>query len=134
MVVFDGKNAVLGRLAVAIAKELKKGENVDIINVEKVIITGNPDSIEKFYKAKLDRGERYHGPFFPKKPDGIFLRAVKGMVPFNRKSGREMLHKLKVHNGIPKNLENEETKQMGVKEIKCTCITLEKLSKKLGGI
>ena len=134
MVVIDGKSAVMGRLAVAISKELKKGEKVDVVNAEKIIITGDPVKIVEFYKARTDRGERYHGPFFPKRPNSIFLRAVRGMLAYKKKSGREMVHNLKIYNGVPKSLENEEAKKMGVKEIKCKYITLEKLSEKLGGI
>ncbi len=137
MVVIDGTDAVLGRLAVQVVKELKKLEKeeiLEIVNVEKVIITGDPKKIEELYKQRIDRGERYHGPFFPKRPDGIFRRALRGMIAYKRKSGRLMMSKVKVHNGVPKSVKTDDMKKMGHKDIKCKYITLEKLSEKLGGI
>ena len=134
MVVIDASDAVMGRLAVEVIKELKKGETVHVINLEKAVITGNPDSIVDFYKTRVDKGERYHGPFFPKRPDGIFKRALRGMVAYKRKSGREMMAHLKVHSGIPRNVKTEGAKKLGLKEIRCKYITLSDLSKRLGGI
>ncbi|MAH42926.1 50S ribosomal protein L13 [archaeon] len=137
MVVIDGTDAVLGRLCVAVSKEAKKlkdDETIDVINVEKVIITGNPKKIEAFYKQRIDKGERYHGPFFPRRPDGIFRRALRGMIAYKRKSGRDMFSKIKIHNGVPKGVKTDDVKKMGVKEVRCKYITLEKLSQKVGGI
>ena len=49
MKVFDGHNAVLGRLAAITAKNLINGEEIAIINCEKIIVTGNPRSIVSKY-------------------------------------------------------------------------------------
>ena len=47
MKIIDGKNAVLGRLASYAAKEALKGENIIILNCEKVIVTGNRKNIRE---------------------------------------------------------------------------------------
>lgn len=134
MVVVDATDAVVGRLAVAVVKELKKGEKVQVVNLEKAIITGTPDQIIEFYKTRVDKGERYHGPFFPKRPDGIFKRALRGMVAYKRKSGREMMANLRVYSSTPKTINMDDAKKLGVKVIRSKYITLGELSKRLGGI
>ena len=50
MKIIDGTNAILGRLASYTAKELLKGEEIIIVNCEKIIITGNKKNIEENFK------------------------------------------------------------------------------------
>lgn len=130
--IIDGKNAVLGRMATQVAKTLLKGEEVDIINAEKVIITGSPRKIIDDHLAKRKRGNPFHGPFNPRKPDMIVRRTVRGMIPYKTHKGRAAFRKLKVHINIPKELEGKETQQIGIKKIKTNYITVGKLSKSLG--
>ena len=40
MKIYDGKGAVLGRLASKVAKEALQGEEIAILNCEEIIITG----------------------------------------------------------------------------------------------
>ncbi|MFH1420852.1 MAG: 50S ribosomal protein L13 [Candidatus Aenigmatarchaeota archaeon] len=131
--IVDGTNAVLGRLAVGVVKELKTGEAVDIINAEKIIITGDPKSTTNFYFQRRRKGSRFHGPFFPKTSNGIVLRAVRGMIDYKSKKGKELISRLKVHLGVPKEFEGKPVTTLGKKEVKCKYITIGKLSKSLGG-
>ena len=39
--IVDANNLVLGRMATHVAKELLKGEKVDIVNCEKVVVSGS---------------------------------------------------------------------------------------------
>ena len=48
--VIDAENAILGRLASYVAKQVLKGEEIVIVNSEKAIITGNKKNIQKNYK------------------------------------------------------------------------------------
>jgi large subunit ribosomal protein L13 len=66
--IVDGTGLVLGRLAAFVAKQLLLGEKVDIINSEKVIITGSKQDILSKYKQRRDRGTPSRGPFFPREP------------------------------------------------------------------
>ena len=50
MTVIDAEGAILGRLASEVAKRVLRGEEITIVNAEKVIITGNRDWIIKTYK------------------------------------------------------------------------------------
>ena len=131
MVVIDGKNAVLGRMATHIAQRLLKGEEVSIINAEKIIITGDPASIKKKYHFRRTIGSPHHGPFFPKKTSLIVRRAIRGMLPYKTNKGRAAFKRLRVYTGIPAEL-SDKAESIAVKEIKTSYITIEELAKSIG--
>jgi large subunit ribosomal protein L13 len=41
------------------------------------------------------------GPNYPKRPDRIFKRSVRGMVPYKQTRGREALERVRVYVGNP---------------------------------
>jgi large subunit ribosomal protein L13 len=133
MEIIDAENQVLGRLASTVAKELLNGKNIHIINAEKTLITGNPKYILEFYTQKTQRGDPYHGPFFPRTPNGMLKKTVKGMLPKNAK-GRAALKKLMIHISVPAELQGKEFKKYKAaeKKIMPKSITLGGLSIKLG--
>ncbi|MEM7819678.1 MAG: 50S ribosomal protein L13 [Candidatus Aenigmatarchaeota archaeon] len=131
IILIDGDGAILGRLASFSAKRLLNGERVNILNAEKVIITGNPKRIVANYLKKRRRGSPQHGPFFPKKPDLILRRTIRGMLPKTRK-GRNALKRLRAYIGIPEEFKDKKFETMATKEIKTDFITLGNLSKSLG--
>ena len=101
MTVIDAKEQVLGRLCTHVAKRLLSGEEITIVNAEKVRLTGNK------LKGKL----YYHHSGYPggiravtaekllaSRPEELLRRAVKGMLPKNR-LGRRIVKKLKVYAG-----------------------------------
>jgi large subunit ribosomal protein L13 len=104
MIVIDASDQVMGRLASSVAKMVLSGETVSVVNAEKSVIVGNPDSIIAEYKAKRARGDPYHGPFFPKTPDRIFKRTVRGMIPYKTGRGKEAFKRLRVFISIPSEL------------------------------
>ncbi len=114
MIVIDGKNAILGRLASQTAKKLLKGESVTIVNAEKVIITGSPSSIKEKYLAHRRRGSAHHGPFFPTRPDNIVRRTVRGMLPYKTNRGRSALRRLRVHIGTPAGIGKAEKMEASI--------------------
>ena len=94
-------------MASVTAKQLIKGKLVYIVNAEKALVTGNPDHNVKRYKEKIDRGDPYHGPFYPKYPDQIIKRQVRGMLPKSPK-GRDALKRLKVYLSTPTELAEKQ--------------------------
>ena len=52
--IVDGEGATFGRMASFVAKELLKGGSVDVLNSEKVIVSGDK---KVFAKKILDRRE-----------------------------------------------------------------------------
>ncbi len=130
--IVDGKNAVLGRFASHVAKALLKGEDVTVVNAEKVIITGSPRRIVEKYTARRQRGSTEKGPYFPKSPDAIFRKGVRGMLPFKTDRGREAFKRLRVHVDIPEEMKGRNISAAAVKEIKTSFITLGELAKSIG--
>lgn len=134
MKVIDATGKVCGRLSSSVAKMLLGGEDVSIINAEKAVISGSPASITSLYKVRLDRGDKYKGPFISRLPDRMMKRMVRGMLPYKKSTGRNALRKLRVFIGTPKDLANAAV-EIGAKDVsKLTSehITLHDLSHKLG--
>lgn len=129
--IVDAEGAILGRLATKIAKELLKGENITIINVEKIIITGNPDAIEERFFEKRNKGDPKKGPFYPRQPDRLLKRVVRGMLPYKKEKGKKAFRRLKVFIGNSNNLKGEKISKT-LEDVKCKYMTLKDLCKKLG--
>jgi len=129
--IIDGTDAILGRFSAKIAKELLKGEAVVVINSEKVIISGNPKSVLKRFKQKRDKTDPKKGPFYPRYPDRILKRTIRGMLPYKKAKGRTALRKLKVYIGNPDNLKGIALGKTA-EDLRFKYITLEKLCKGLG--
>ena len=99
----DASNMVLGRMSSIVAKMLLEGEEVVIINAERTSIVGKKQMIYARYRFKRELGNSRKGPFFPRMPDRIVKRSVRGMLPKNTK-GRMALKMLKVYIGTPPEL------------------------------
>ena len=89
--IIDGRNAVLGRLGSVVAQRIMDGEEIVVINAEKIVVTGERDMVFADYKARVDRGDttKRKGPFYPRRADLLFKRSVRGMIPWTSTSGRE---------------------------------------------
>ncbi len=134
MVVYDADNHVLGRMCTTIAKQLLDGEKVFVINAEKVVISGNPKVILDGYLQKIHRGEQ-HGPYFPKQPEEIFRRTVRGMLPIDRTRGRTAFRNLRVFVGIPDELKGKQAetiKTADAKKLRCKSMKLGDLAFQIG--
>ncbi len=112
--VYNAEDKVLGRLASTVAKQLisakKAGEDtrVIIVNAEKAIVTGKRTSVMSDYRAKYELNHARKGPFFPRMPDQILKRTVRGMLPYQKNSsGRGALRALRVEIGTPSDLSGD---------------------------
>ncbi len=99
--VVDATGLVLGRAASKIAKRLLEGETIIVVNAEKSIVTGSRSDVLAFYTANRARGSKRTGPHYPRYPDRIFRRTVRGMLPHLKTRGKEALDRLEVHIGVP---------------------------------
>lgn len=135
MHVYDATNRIVGRLATRVAKNLLDGEEVVVVNVEKAILAGKKEMKERLYKERIRRGDPLKGPFYPRYPDGIFRRAVRGMLPWHKPKGRDAFRRLKVFVGVPEEFKNkpmEKFKEADASKLKSKYITLGELSISLG--
>lgn len=101
-IVIDADNALLGRLASYAAKQALLGKNVIIINCSKAVISGNPEFIGAHYRAKRARGgSSLKGPNFPRSPERILKRTIRGMLPHRQARGLAALKRVKCYNEVP---------------------------------
>jgi large subunit ribosomal protein L13 len=134
MAVINAQDCVAGRLASLVAKRLLEGEDIVIVNAERAIVTGNPEAVNKFFEEKIKRGDPYHGPFYPKQPERILRRIIRGMLPFHKPRGRTAYRKLKVFRSVPDEFRNEQSEVIGgaKRNVKCKFIYIEDASRKFG--
>ena len=131
--IINADGAILGRLSTNVAKRLLSGEEVAIINSEKAIITGKKSAIKNHYKQKREVGTYRKGPFFPRMPDRLVKRTVRGMIPYQTPHGRTAFKRLKCHIGIPKEFEGKKMEIIEeTKKLPADYITIEELSRLLG--
>ena len=106
--VIDASSHILGRLSSKIAKRLLNGERIVVVNAEKAVITGDRYMVFERYKEKYDRGSKEKGPYFPRHPERIFKRTVRGMLPWKSSRGRDAYRRLRVFMGVPEELQGRE--------------------------
>jgi len=134
MRIIDASGHVLGRLSTNIAKMLLNGEDVVVINAEKAIITGRRENILQNYKEKWERGSVRKGPHYPRMPDRIFRRTVRGMLPMKTSHGKQAYKRLIVYIGVPEDIDASKAEKIEnalYKKVK-GYITLGEVSKSLG--
>jgi len=99
-VVVDARDCIMGRVASQVAERALDGETVAVVNAERAVITGSDEDIYETYKTRTDIGSD-RGPAYPTRPDGIFKRAIRGMLPYKKPRGREALENVRVYLGNP---------------------------------
>ena len=131
--IIDASGAILGRLSTHAAKLLLKGEEIAVINSEKAIISGKKSSIKNRYKQKREVGTYRKGPFYPRMPDMIVKRTIRGMIPYQTPHGRTAFKRLKCYIGIPKEFEGKKIESIKSAEKQpVDYMTIEELSRSLG--
>jgi len=129
MKIIDGTNAVLGRLASYSAKQALLGEEIIILNCEKVIITGNRQNIIKRFEAKRKRiGSGQKGPKHSRLAHLIVKRAIRGMLSHRSGTGKDAFRRIKCYQGVPEEFKDAK-KIVGSKEKNTKFIHVEELTK-----
>lgn len=131
-VVIDATNQVLGRLASQVAKILRGkhkpnftphvdcGDNVIIVNAEKVRLTGRKLTNRQYVRhTGYPGGQRTSTPkeMLSRKPIWVIEHAVKGMLPKNR-LGSAIYRNLFVYEGPEHPHEAQKPKQLELSNIK----------------
>ncbi|AGB49835.1 ribosomal protein L13, archaeal/eukaryotic [Methanomethylovorans hollandica DSM 15978] len=137
MTIIDANGLILGRLASDVAKRLLAGDKIDIVNAEKAVISGSKLDTIAEYRNKISIGSTEFGPHFPKRPERILKRTVRGMLPYRRSRGRDAMARLKVHVGVPLDLKDKEMIQVAEASMKRLSsnkyMRLGDVSTKMGG-
>lgn len=134
--IINGENLILGRLSTVAAKRALKGEKVDIVNCEKIVIVGNKDNILANYKQKHEVGSVSKGPFQPKMPDRLVRRTIRGMLPYKQAKGKKAFQSVMCYIGIPDSLKDkklESLKEAHIENKMASFITLADVCRILWG-
>lgn len=138
-VIIDASNQILGRLASRVAKLLLEGREVIVVNVERAVLSGDPqmviDGYKKLFEVSNYRDLEKQGIRRPRTPVNIFKRTVRGMLPYKRPKGREALKRLRVHVGTPEGLDPSafiSFKDSDASKLPKTYITLADLARQMG--
>ncbi|ELZ42887.1 50S ribosomal protein L13P [Halorubrum saccharovorum DSM 1137] len=99
-VVVDARDCILGRVSSKVAQRVLDGETVAVVNAERAVITGNEEATMETYHTRAELGSD-SGPYYPKRPDRIFKRAIRGMLPYKTEDGREAFSNVRVYVGNP---------------------------------
>lgn len=130
-VVIDATDLALGRLASRVALVLRGknkpyftpnqdcGDNVIIINAEKVKLTGNKMTDRVYVRhTGYPGGQRFTTPkdILAKRPTELVRRAVKGMLPKNR-LGDKLINNLYIYAGPEHKHQAQQPKEIKLNEI-----------------
>lgn len=130
-VILDAEGQSLGRLASVTAKLLRGkhkpnftphvdcGDNVIVINAEKVELTGNKWDAKEYmrYTGFAGGGRSLTArQLFEKDPRRVVERAVKGMLPKNR-LGADLFRNLRVFKDENHDLEAQKPKNINLNEL-----------------
>ena len=116
MVLINAQGLIVGRLSSIVARKLLEGDEVTIINAEKAVLSGAKAMTFAEYKQAVDRGTTEKGPYYPKRPDAIIKRAIRGMLPYKAQRGKDAMARLRIYIGLPSELQGQKA------------VTLEKAS------
>ncbi len=110
-VVVDARDCILGRVASEVAQRALAGERVAIVNAEDAVITGDKEDIFETYRTRIQLGSD-RGPNYPRRPDTILKRSVRGMVPYKKPRGREAFENVRVYVGNPYEDDDDHTAEV----------------------
>jgi len=108
--IINGDGLLLGRLASITASRALAGEEIAIVNVEKVIISGSRARVLANYRHKRERGASgaHWGPFVPRRPDHLMKRTIRGMLPYKRPRGVDAMKRIRCYVGVPAGFAGKE--------------------------
>jgi large subunit ribosomal protein L13 len=131
-VIVDAEGQILGRLASKVAKIIRGknkpsytphvdcGDNVIVINAEKVVLTGNKMADKEYVRhSGYPGGQTFQTAetILKKYPERLVEKAVKGMLPKNR-LGAELFRNLKVVVGTDHKHEAQKPRVIDLNSIK----------------
>ena len=134
MIIIDGNGAIFGRLATRVAKAALNGEDVAVVNAENIIITGKKPVILAKYKARravIMKANPEHAPHWPRRPDMLVRRMIRGMLPFEKPRGKIAFKKIRVYIGVPAEFKNKKMEQGERKDV-LKFMKIINLSRELG--
>ncbi|MGC9009719.1 MAG: 50S ribosomal protein L13 [Sulfolobales archaeon] len=138
ILIIDGENHILGRLASVVAKLLLKEYRVYIVNAEKIVLSGPRRRVIEGYKLLLEvrtHKNPYKGPKRPRNPINIVKRAIRGMLPKESDRGFRAYKRLRVFIGVPSDLRDKPKIKIpfaDASKLKGSYVYISEVAKELG--
>jgi large subunit ribosomal protein L13 len=130
--VIDARDCVLGRVATQVAERALDGDRVAVINAEDAVITGRTEDVLSKYEDRAELGSD-RGPAYPRRPDRIFKRTVRGMVPYKQERGREAFSNVRIYIGNPLDMDGAVLEDTSIDRLSTTrFVTLGTVAAHLG--
>lgn len=138
MKVYNADGILLGRLGSLVAKDLLLGEEVKILNCEKVMISGAKKKTFVDMKQKQDRrGYPLKSAKRPRSSEMFVKKSIRGMLPWRTTRGKEAYSRLKCYIGVPEEFSSKKAitvEKASYKKLpNLKYITVEEVIKHLGG-
>jgi large subunit ribosomal protein L13 len=136
MILIDGKDLIVGRVATFVAKQALLGETVRIVNSEKMIITGPKKFLKNDVMRRRDQGTWSKGPFYFRQADRFVRRIVRGMLPYKTNRGKTAYGRVLCYVGMPEEFKTQ--KQITIEKANIRKVpnlqymTVEQLCKHMG--
>ncbi|MFH1803002.1 MAG: 50S ribosomal protein L13 [archaeon] len=129
--IIDATGGSMGRIAAMAAKQSLLGKEVIIVNCNDAVITGRPRTTIAVYTRKRARGgSAQKGPYFPKSPERIMKRTVRGMLSYKQGRGNAAFKRVMCYNTTP--AEFKDTEKTSLKKLHHSkTIKLSEISKGL---
>jgi large subunit ribosomal protein L13 len=135
--VVDATGLVLGRAASLLAKRLMLGETIVVVNTDKAVVLGSYADVVEKYRAAVARGSVRKGPHYPRRPDRMFRRTVRGMLPYRHPGGHEAWRRILTYVGVPeefKSVPKETLESARARPSLRPPMTLGEISHRVGGV
>jgi large subunit ribosomal protein L13 len=115
MILVNAEGKIMGRLASFVAKKAILGEEVTVVNAEKVILTGSKEATLEKFRVKLNirsKGNPEKGPKFSRMPDRILRMSIRGMLPWKSSRGKKFYKEVHVYIGVPSEFEGKKFEEI----------------------
>ena len=136
--IYDGTDMLLGRLASNVAKAALLGDEVTVVNCDKVIVSGKKEQVfARYVQRQNRRGYPLKSQKLPRLSDRFVRRAIRGMLPWKQERGQSAFNRIMCHIGLPEDFSGKEL--ITVKEANMTklpnarFITVKEIVIHLGG-
>jgi large subunit ribosomal protein L13 len=109
MKIINGEGLLLGRVCSQAAKAALLGEEVKIVNCEKIVVSGDKKKILAQEAQKRRRkGYPLKSAKLPRLPDRFVRRTVRGMLPHKKERGLTAYKRIMCYVGLPPEFTGKE--------------------------
>ncbi len=135
MMTIDATDAIVGRLGAYVAKKVAENESVIIVNAEKAVFSGKAEYVTSIYSRRrqmTDKANPEHGAKWPRRPDLLLKRIIRGMLPKRHARMKAAMANLRIYMGTPEQIKDAKTFGNTAKDLARSHVSLEEVCERLG--